>query len=276
MPSGTLYWITSCLYIGLAFYYWRTTWRSAEHPVSRLPFLLARTGILIPLVLHTWLLYAGIFAEPTLRFGFGQALSVMLWLAVVIYWIENLFVRLDGLQFFVLLLAAISVVLPSVFTGMPAHTHADSIVFRVHLVLAMGAYSLFTIAALQALLMAILEKRLHTGALTPSFAALPPLLSLERVLFRIIAIGFALLTATLATGFIFAEQVFARAMRFDHKTLFAIVSWIIFAALLAGRWHYGWRGRTAIRWILSGFVALLLAYVGSRFVLEVILGRGTG
>ncbi len=276
MPSGATYFVTSSLYIGLAFYYWRTTWSRPDHPVGRFPFLLARTGILVPLVMHTWLLYTGVFAEPTLRFGFGQALSVMLWLAVAIYWIENLFVRLDGLQFFVLVLAAICVLLPSVFTGMPAHSHADSIVFRVHLVLAMGAYSLFTIAALQALLMAVLEKRLHTGALSPSLAALPPLLTLERVLFRIIAIGFTLLTATLATGFIFAEQVFARAMRFDHKTLFAIASWVIFAALLAGRWYYGWRGRTAIRWILSGFVALLLAYVGSRFVLEVILRRGAG
>ena len=275
MPSGVLYSAASVCYLGLAAYFWRTNWSGPTRPAVR-PALIGRFGILVPLAMHTWLLYAGVFAEPTLRFGFGQALSVMLWLAVVIYWIENLFVRLDGLQFFVLLLAAVCVVLPGTFSGIATQPHADSFVFRLHLVLAMAAYSLFTIAALQALLMAVLEKRLHAGALTPSFAALPPLLTLERVLFRIIAIGFALLTATLATGFIFADQVFARAMRFDHKTLFAVTSWIIFAALLLGRWHYGWRGRTAIRWILSGFVALLLAYVGSRFVLEVILQRGAG
>ncbi|MFN0299087.1 MAG: inner membrane protein YpjD [Burkholderiales bacterium] len=273
MQTSALYIITSLLYLLLAGFFWRTNWRSVGIIDAR-HLTVGRFAILIPLAMHSWLLYAGIFAEPELRFGFGQALSVMLWLGVAIYWIENLFFRLDGLQSFVLTLAAICVVLPGIFAGFATQTHADSFVFRIHLILAMGAYSLFTIAALQALLMAVLERRLHAGTITASFAALPPLLTLERMLFRIIAIGFTLLTATLATGFIFAEQLFSRAMRFDHKTIFATASWIIFAALLAGRWHYGWRGRTAIRWILAGFVTLLLAYVGSRFVLEVILRRG--
>jgi ABC-type transport system involved in multi-copper enzyme maturation permease subunit len=83
-----------------------------------------------------------------------------------------------------------------------------------------------------------------------------------------------MLTLTLATGIVFSETLFGRAMRFDHKTLFATLSWVTFAALLAGRHLYGWRGRTALRWTLSGFVLLILAYVGSRFVLEVVLGRG--
>ncbi|MFM9888236.1 MAG: inner membrane protein YpjD [Burkholderiales bacterium] len=273
MHISTLYIVTSLSYFFLAAFFWRANWRTVAATNNRY-LTLGRFAILIPLATHGWLLYAGIFAEPQLRFGFGQALSVMLWLGVAIYWIENLFIRLDGLQFFVLTLAGVCVVLPGIFAGFAAQAHADSSVFRVHLVLAMGAYSLFTIAALQALLMAVLERRLHGGALSASFATLPPLLTLERMLFRIIAVGFILLTATLATGFTFAEQVFGRAMRFDHKTIFAIASWIIFAALLVGRWHYGWRGRTAIRWILAGFVTLLLAYVGSRFVLEVILRRG--
>jgi ABC-type uncharacterized transport system permease subunit len=273
MPAGVLYSVASLTYLGLAFLFWRSHWGN-EGP-QRDTFN-HRLAILAPLALHTWLLYIDVFSEPTLRFGFGQALSVTMWLAVAIYWIENFFVRLDGLQFFVLTLAGVCVVLPGLFTGFTTLAHVDSFVFRLHLVLAMGAYSLFTIASLQALLMAILEKRLHTGALNGAFATLPPLLSLERVLFRIIGIAFILLTATLITGFVFSEQVFARAMRFDHKTIFAITSWVIFAGLLMGRRVYGWRGRTAIRWILAGFVALLLAYVGSRFVLEVILRRGSG
>jgi ABC-type uncharacterized transport system permease subunit len=82
-----------------------------------------------------------------------------------------------------------------------------------------------------------------------------------------------LLTLTLATGVLFSEEIFGKALRFNHKTVFAILSWLIFGGLLVGRWRYGWRGRKALRWTLAGFVALLLAYVGSRFVLEVILGR---
>jgi len=103
--------------------------------------------------------------------------------------------------------------------------------------------------------------------------ALPPLLTLERLLFRLIAAAFVLLTCTLATGFAFAETLFGQPLRFDHKTVFALLSWATFALLLAGRHFRGWRGRTALRWTLTGFVMLLLAYVGSRFVMEVLLGR---
>jgi ABC-type uncharacterized transport system permease subunit len=89
-----------------------------------------------------------------------------------------------------------------------------------------------------------------------------------------IAVAFGLLTLTLATGLLYAETLFGAALRLDHKVLFAALSWATFAALLAGRWLRGWRGRTALRWTLAGFTMLLLAYVGSRFVLEVVLGRG--
>ena len=97
--------------------------------------------------------------------------------------------------------------------------------------------------------------------------------SLEALLFRIITLGFVLLSLTLGSGFVFSEELFGQAARFNHKTVFGILSWIIFAALLVGRYGWGWRGRTALRWTLAGFAALLLAYVGSMFVLEVILGK---
>jgi ABC-type uncharacterized transport system permease subunit len=112
------------------------------------------------------------------------------------------------------------------------------------------------------------------GALAGPLAALPPLLVMERLLFRVILAGFVFLTLTLVTGIIFSETLFGQVMRLNHKTAFAVVSWLIFGALLAGRYFYGWRGRVALRWTLAGFIALLLAYVGSRFVLEVILRRG--
>jgi ABC-type uncharacterized transport system permease subunit len=102
---------------------------------------------------------------------------------------------------------------------------------------------------------------------------LPPLLTLEKLLFRVIAAAFLFLTLTLATGIAFSETLFGRALRADHKTVFAVLSWLTFGLLLAGRWLYGWRGRTATRWTLTGFVLLILAYVGSRFVLEVVLHR---
>ena len=102
---------------------------------------------------------------------------------------------------------------------------------------------------------------------------LPPLLTMEALLFRIIWAGFVLLTLTLASGVVFSEELFGKAAPFNHKTVFGVVSWLIFAALLAGRRIYGWRGRIAVRWTLAGFLTLVLAYIGSKFVVEVVLGR---
>jgi ABC-type uncharacterized transport system permease subunit len=124
------------------------------------------------------------------------------------------------------------------------------------------------------LLMALLERRLHGGELPAALQKLPPLLTMETLLFRIITAGFLLLTLTLATGMMYSEELFGKALSFNHKTVFAVLSWFIFGLLLGGRRFYGWRGRMALRWTLAGFAALLLAYVGSRFVLEVILRRG--
>src|SRR5215470_16148930 len=272
MPAILLYGAAFLLYAALAFHFWRTRWRGDSAPAFA---RWERGAILVPLALHTWLVYDMLWT-PELRFGFGQALSMMLWLAVILYWIQSRFLELEGMQAPVLALAAVCVPLPALFPGLPsaasAATHSTEL--RLHLALAMIAYGLFTIAALHALLMTLMERRLHGGPIAGPLAAMPPLLTMERLLFRVILAGFAFLTLTVLTGIVFSETLFAGAMKFDHKTVFAVASWFIFAALLAGRYLYGWRGRTALRWTLAGFVALMLAYVGSRFVLEVILQRG--
>jgi ABC-type uncharacterized transport system permease subunit len=122
-------------------------------------------------------------------------------------------------------------------------------------------------------MMAIMERRLHRGNLPQFMQSLPPLLTMERLLFQIIFAGFVLLTLTLGSGILFSEELFGKPMRFTPKTVFGILSWIIFGALLAGRALYGWRGRVAMRWTLAGFLSLFLAYIGTKFVLEVLLQR---
>ena len=282
MPDIVIHVVASALYAVLALHFWQTRWRvqperwraqAAAPPAPGGLRSWERAAILLPLALHGGLLYAELFTRSELRFGFAYALSAMLWLVVLFYWLESFVYDLDAMQPPALALAALTVPLPVLFPGRVGGAYAASFEFRLHLVLAMLAYSLFTIAILHAVLMAVAERRLHRkegGAL----GALPPLLTLERLLFRLIGAAFLLLTLTLATGFAFSETVFGRAMRFDHKTVFAVLSWLTFGGLLAGRWLHGWRGRTALRWTMSGFVLLILAYVGSRFVLEVILGRG--
>jgi ABC-type uncharacterized transport system permease subunit len=280
VPDIVIHVVAAAAYVALAWHFWTTRWRidnlTARTPEAARSGLRAweRAAILVPLGIHGFLLYEQIFARSELRFGFAQALSVMMWLGVALYWVESLFYSLDGMEPLVLPLAAVAVPLPAIFPGLVSSSaSAHGTAFKLHLAMAMIAYSLFMIALLHATLMAVAERQLHLKS-TLTVMNLPPLLTLEKLLFRVIGAAFFFLTLTLATGIVFSESLFGRPLRADHKTVFAILSWLTFGLLLAGRRVYGWRGRTALRWTLTGFVMLLLAYVGSRFVLEVILARG--
>lgn len=232
-----------------------------------------RAAILGALMLQGAGLYDGLFGAGGMRFSFSFALSLMLWLAVLIYWLESFRSRMDGLQPMVLPLAALCAVLPVFFPQVHVIANARAGGFKLHFLAAMLAYSLFTLSALHAIFMGFVERKLHHGELNTHLASLPPILTMEALLFRMIVVAFSLLTVALGSGVMFSEAIFGKALVFDHKTLFAFASWGIFAALLIGRRVYGWRGRIALRWTLAGFLLLFLAYIGSRFVSEVLLGR---
>ncbi|MGH8798917.1 MAG: cytochrome C assembly family protein, partial [Casimicrobiaceae bacterium] len=169
--------------------------------------------------------------------------------------------------------AAAAVPLPVLF----ANPHRLSLTSEpwaaLHIAVALAAYALLIVAALQAVLLMGLERRLHQGLAAPRTNAMPPLLTLERFLFRLVGVGYALLTLTLVSGILFSEQLFGKPLTLTHKTVFSVLGWLVFGSLLVGRHRFGWRGRVALRWILAGSILLLLAYVGSKFVLEVILHR---
>ena len=208
-----------------------------------------------------------------MRFSFSFALSLMLWLAVLIYWLESFQSRMDGIQPMVLPIASVCAVLPVVFPQVHTIDHASTWEFKVHFLAAMLAYSLLTLSALHAIFMGFTENALHKRLMRRSLTSLPPLLVMESLLFRMLLLGFTLLTLTVGSGVFFSEALFGKPLSLDHKTLFAFASWGIFATLLIGRHAWGWRGKRALRWTLAGFALLILAYVGSRFVAEVILGR---
>ena len=281
MPDIVIHVVASALYAGLALHFWRTRWRTRASAPGGLQAW-ERSAILVALCLHGWLIWSALSVPEVPRSGFAIALSSMLWVVVLICWIENLYVNLEIILPICLGLAALCVPLAAWFPGrVPATTSFE---FRVHLLLVVLAYGVLAAAMLYAFLMAVMEHLLHrtrkqgtaqapAALLAGPFANLPPLLALERRLFTLIGIGFALLTLTLATGMSLSESLFGRALRFNHETLFAIISWVVFAVLLAGRYLYGWRGRVATRWVLTGFILVVLAGIGSRFVLEVVLGR---
>jgi ABC-type uncharacterized transport system permease subunit len=272
MPSILLHLLTTLGYAALAAYLWhRLVHRGGggSAATTRLPHAL----IALPLAMHAFLLATSIHHADGLYLGVGNAVSVIIALAVLIYWMGSFFYRLEALHVLVLPAAAVLSFLPYVLPATHPLANTASIAFKAHLMISLLAYSLFTIASLHVLLMAFAERRLHAGNVPPYLQALPPLLTMETLLFRIIAACLVFLTFTLGSGMLFSEEVFGKPLTLTHKTVFGVLSWLIFSALLLGRAMYGWRGRIALRWTLAGFMSLLLAYVGSRFVLEVILQR---
>ena len=253
------------LYSAVAFRFWRaslTQLKSKKHAVI----------IALGLVIHASLLYQDIFIGD-LNLNIANTLSLIFWLTVLIYWIADLKHGLQSLQAFVLPPAAAMVLLQASFHNNVVVAFANAPLFVTHIVIALLAYSLFTFAALHALLMAAAERSLNKKVSLIQLPNFPPIMTMEALLFKIIGLGFVLLTFTLISGMLFSEQIFHQALKFNHKNIFTIISWVIFASLLLGREMYGWRGKTAIRWTLTGFAVLLLAYVGSKFVLEILLGR---
>ena len=239
-------------------------------------------GTAVGWLLHGAALASIVITPDNLRLGFAVMLSAALWMTVAAYWIENRNLSVDGLRRLVLPIAAIVIVLPAFFPGSEIPLAGKSPWFAWHVALSTLAYGSLTIAAFHAVLMAMQESRLHAlpavaaqrGWFALTIDRLPALLTMERVLFRLISFGFVLLTLTVVSGVFFSEAVFGKPFRLEHKTLFTLLSWLLFGALLAGRQWRGWRGKTALSFTLTGFATLLLAYVGSRFVMEVVLHRG--
>ena len=142
---------------------------------------------------------------------------------------------------------------------------------QLHAWCALLAYATLAIAALLAIMLWLQERALRRREFHSWLRALPPLVELESLLIRTIAVGFALLSATLLTGVLFVENLLAQHLL--HKTVLSALSWLAFGALLLGRWRYGWRGAVAVRWTLIAMSLLVLAFFGSKFVLELLLAR---
>lgn len=216
--------------------------------------------------LHLLLLLLGLTANPP-HFGFASVLSMTAWLVLTVYAIESrLYPQLKA-RWTLAIFGAAAVVLALMFPG-PAYP-LRSPWLPLHTALGIASYGLLGAAVVHAALLQRTEKRMRVGLSTDTML---PLLTLERLTFRFVTAGFALLSATLVAGWWFSDHLHSGWV-WDHKTAFSAVSWLILGTLLLGRWRLGWRGRTALRTLYVGAGCLLLGYVGSRFVLEVLLQR---
>lgn len=232
---------------------------------------LLMTTTVLAVLLHGALLYHAIPTDQGLSLGLFNTSSLVAWVIVLFVLIAALSKPVDNLGLFVLPLAAITVLMTLIYPS--SHVPLDETGFGVetHIIFSVLATSVLTIAAFQSLLLAYQERHLREKRPGKILRSLPPMQIQETWLFQMIRLGFFLLSLSLVSGLMFLKDMFAQHL--VHKTVLSIFAWIVFAVLLWGRWRYGWRGRTAIRWSLAGFIILVLAYFGSKLVLENILGR---
>lgn len=228
----------------------------------------------VALLVHSLVLWQPLLGGKQIILGFGYSISMIVWLMLMLYFAGSFFYRLRGLQLLLYPVAALSMLAALVFPGHYTGYLATNWPFMLHIASSLLAYGLFGLTALLAVLILWLDRHLHQHRFSPMVAFLPPLLSLEKLMFQGMWAGFLLLTVSVVSGTVFSEEVFGVPARFSHKTVFGILSWLIYAALLFKRRQSGWRGKKVAVWTIVGFVSLMLAYVGSKFVLEVMLKNG--
>ncbi len=202
------------------------------------------------------------------RFGFAPSLSMTLWLVLGVYLVESRFLPLPSAQRWLSVLGLVVMLLAWLFPG-EYRPQAGSALAPLHWAMGLASYGLCGVAVMHAVMLNRAERQMRAqkGQGGPMLAT--PLLRLERLTFQFVAAGVVVLSLALLLGWAFSPT-----WRWDHKTLFAVMGWVVLTGLLTGRQVFGWRGRRATRWLYFGAGLLLLSYAGSRFVLEVVLQRG--
>lgn len=225
----------------------------------------------LALVLHLVALGLSLIHHGSLRIGVTEAASLFAWQSAVLLWALSFRepIAINGVAIYPM--AAVFGLWAAVEPSPVSSVQISAWQVSVHVLLSLLSAGLLTLAAVQSVALAVQDRLLHRHRLAPVGGRMPPLQTMERVLFQLIAVGFALLSLTLLSGLWFVHDWLAQHLA--HKTVLSVSAWVIFGVLLWGRWQYGWRGRTAIRWALAGYATLILAYFGSKVILEQIFGK---
>jgi ABC-type uncharacterized transport system permease subunit len=225
----------------------------------------------LAIALHLLVLGNQIFHEQAISLGIREALSLFAWQSALFLWLlsSRQPLRILGVAIYPLaaLAAAIASALPDPINLIPI---ADWKI-QLHIMLSLFAAGFLTLASVQAITLAAQDRLLHQRAGMALVQALPPLQTMERLLFQLIGLGFFLLSLSLISGLLFVKDLLGQHLA--HKTVLSAIAWLLFGLLLWGRWRHGWRGRAAIRWTLTGYLVLIVAYFGSKWVLEQVLHK---
>lgn len=262
---------TTLSYSLLSLIIWRqlnTT--TKESPTTKIkPWINILT--LLPVSLHFALTYQYSLGSSGLQLGLGNFTSLIVATTCLIYASHSIWVGKNSLPAFSLPFGAIASLLPLLDGPSSPIPNSELPIFKLHLILSIFAYGVLSVSLIHAIFMGYLEKSLHQHKLSIIINNLPPLLKLEDLLFTIVLIGFITLSAALFTGGLVSHEIESILLPINHKIIFSIASWLLFAALLIGRYALGWRGKATRKILVMGFLLLILAYLGSRFVSEIIL-----
>ncbi|CAA9892319.1 ABC-type uncharacterized transport system permease subunit [Candidatus Methylobacter favarea] len=264
MITTALATVSICTYLGSALLIPR---HSGKHSNQRLPLYFAWLAVCAH-ILYTAIVFQ---QHDGFSFSFFSTSSLVSMIVALLLLMATLNQPVEKLGIAVFPVAALMLGLNLAFSEKPHPLHTHNWQMNIHVLTSIIAFSLLNIAALQAILLAIQDRQLKSHTPRRFIQSLPPLQTMESLLFQMLSAGLFFLTIALVSGFIFIEDLFAQHL--VHKTVLSILAWLIFSGLLIGRRRYGWRGPTAIKWTLCGFVSLLLAYFGSKLVLEIILHR---
>ena len=226
---------------------------------------------LLPIGLHIALTYHYALGFDGLQLGLGNFTSLIVATSCLIYASHSLWVGENSLPALSLPFGAVASLLPLLDGASIQIPHSELPIFKIHLILSVVAYGLLSVSLIHTLMMSYLETSLHQHKFSPLIGNLPPLLKLEALLFTIVLLGFLTLSAALVSGIFISLEIQSTILPINHKTIFSIASWLLFASLLIGRHLLGWRGKIARKILVIGFLLLIIAYFGSRFVSEIIL-----
>ena len=261
LTAASLYIVAGVLII-------RRLFSGKSESTNKLPILILSA---VAVILHGIILYSDLAPRVEWSLGLTNAFSIIAFAVAAVFTIIATRRPVENLGVAVLPTAAVALVAAWLWPVGSEGLVTPSRQLTVHLIVSILAYAFLSLAVVQALLLSAQERRLRQRDPGRLLNALPPIQTMEGLLFVLTGIGFVLLTLTLVSGAIYTKSLFGVTLTFNHHTVLAILAWLIFGILLVGHFRFGWRGRHAANWTIGGFIVLVLGYFGTKYVVEVLL-----
>ena len=224
-------------------------------------------------IMHGVLLHHNLWLVNGLNLSFSNAIGLVSFAVAIIFVLTSLRTPLENLGIVILPIAAITIIYQWVWPGQFLIIHTVPPYQGLHIIISLLSYSLLSLASAQALILLLQDHQLRTHQPGRFINVLPPVETMEYLMTQMIVVGFLLLTLTVVTGVFFSEAIFGQAFKFNHHVLLSGLGWLVFGGYLVARWQFGLRGRNAAIWVLSGITLLALGFLGTKFILEIVLGR---